>query len=111
MNPAEKLRKFAAECQAMTKFARSPESKATWSCLAARWVQCAELVERHSSAAMLNRMGKRHRRPALSWSRSGNVEVGDLSCRKSKLDRARVFPGTFEIIRQMPEERVSVRSG
>lgn len=66
MYPSEKFRKFAAECQAMAKLARSPESKATWNRLAARWIQCAELVaERYSSAAKLDRMAKRHRKPGL----------------------------------------------
>jgi hypothetical protein len=66
MYPSEKFRKFAAECQVMAKLARSPESKATWNRLAARWIQCAELVaERYSSATKLDRMAKRHRKPGL----------------------------------------------
>jgi hypothetical protein len=69
MNPSEKFRKFAAECQVMARFARSPENKATWDRLAARWIRCAELVEIHSSVAALGRIAKRHRRPSLSWSR------------------------------------------
>jgi hypothetical protein len=63
MNPSDKFRKFAAECHAMAKFARSPESKVTWNHLAARWIQQAELVaDRYSSAAKGDRMAKRHRR-------------------------------------------------
>ena len=73
MNPSEEFRKFAGECRAMAKFARSPESKATWDRLAARWVRCAELNELRSSAAALDRMAKRHRRPSLGW--SGRVEA------------------------------------
>jgi hypothetical protein len=69
MNPSEEFRKFAGECRAMAKFARSPESKATWDRLAARWVRCAELNELHSSAATLDRIAKRHRRPVRSWSK------------------------------------------
>jgi hypothetical protein len=66
MYPSEKFRKFAAECQAMAKLARSPESKATWNRLAARWIQCAELAaERYSSATKLDRTAKRHRKPGL----------------------------------------------
>jgi hypothetical protein len=66
MYPSEKFRKFAAECQAMAKLARSPESKAAWNRLAARWIRCAELVaERHSSATKLGRMAKGHRKPGL----------------------------------------------
>jgi hypothetical protein len=51
MSVSEKFREFAAECQAMAKLARSPESKATWGRLAGRWVQCAELADHHASAA------------------------------------------------------------
>jgi hypothetical protein len=65
MNPSEEFRKFAGECRTMAKLARSPESKATWDHLAARWVRCAELNELHSSA----RIAKRHRRPVRSWSK------------------------------------------
>jgi hypothetical protein len=68
MNPAEEFRKFAGECRTMAKIARSPESKAIWDHLAARWVRCAELNERHSSAATLDRIAKRHRTPARRWS-------------------------------------------
>jgi hypothetical protein len=68
MNPSEEFRKFAGECRAMAKFARSPESKATWDRLAARWVRCAELNELRSSAAALDRMARRRRRPSLGWS-------------------------------------------
>jgi hypothetical protein len=59
MYPSEKFRKFAVECQDMAKFARSPESKATWNRLAARWFRCAELAEHHSLAHTLDRMRQR----------------------------------------------------
>lgn len=45
MNPSEKFRRFAAECEAMSKFAKSPESKATWNQIAARWILFAELAD------------------------------------------------------------------
>jgi hypothetical protein len=77
MNPSEEFRKFAGECRAMAKFARSPESKATWDRLAARWVRCAELNELRSSAAALDRMAKRRRRPSLG--RSSRVEAACAS--------------------------------
>ena len=51
MNPSEKFLRFAAECEAMAKFARSRESKATWARLAARWIRCAELTGHHWQAA------------------------------------------------------------
>jgi hypothetical protein len=46
MNPSEKFLRFAAECEAMAKLARTRESKNTWRGLAARWIRYAELVER-----------------------------------------------------------------
>jgi hypothetical protein len=66
MNPSDKFRKFAAECRAMAKLARSPESKVTWIRLAARWIQQAELVaDRYSSAAKADRLATRHRSPTF----------------------------------------------
>ena len=62
MTTPETLRSFAADCQAMAKVARSPESKATWGQLAARWNQCAEIAERHLMAAYTGREAKRNRR-------------------------------------------------
>jgi hypothetical protein len=73
MYPSEKFRHFAAECQAMAKFARSTESKVTWDCLAARWFRCAELAEQHSFAPTLER--KRHRRSSRGGSHLGNAEA------------------------------------
>jgi hypothetical protein len=69
MIPSEEFRRFAGECRTMAKFARSPESKASWGRLAERWVRCAELNELNSSAARLDRIAKRHRRPVRSWSK------------------------------------------
>jgi hypothetical protein len=63
MNSTEKFRRFAAECRAMAEFTRSAENKATWDSLAARWVQYAESIDLSSSAATLDRMARRHRRP------------------------------------------------
>jgi hypothetical protein len=62
MNPSEEFRRFAGECRAMGKFTRSPESKATWDRLAARWVQLAELNEKsisNAAAATLVRLRNR----------------------------------------------------
>jgi hypothetical protein len=60
MSPSEEFRRFAGECRAMAKFTRSPESKATWDRLAARWVRLAELNEINSKAATLVRLRNRH---------------------------------------------------
>jgi hypothetical protein len=69
MNPSEEFRKFAGECRAMAKLTRSPESKATWEGLAARWVRCAELNEHHSWAAKSERVARQRRRPIHGWSK------------------------------------------
>jgi hypothetical protein len=42
---SEKFRRFAAECEAMSKCTKSPESKATWNGMAARWILFAELAD------------------------------------------------------------------
>jgi hypothetical protein len=47
MTATIKFRKFAAECQAMAKTARTAEGKASWGRLAARWMHCAEFTEQH----------------------------------------------------------------
>jgi hypothetical protein len=67
MDASEQFRKFAGECRAVAKLARSPDSKATWDRLATRWVRCAELNELHALAATHERMAKRRRRPVHSW--------------------------------------------
>jgi hypothetical protein len=61
MTAAEKFRKFAAECQAMGKIAKSPESKATWGQLAARWNQCTETAQRHPAPPSTERATTHHR--------------------------------------------------
>ena len=71
MNCSEKFRRFAAECRAMAEFTRSAENKATWDRLAVRWVRCAEAIDLNSSAAMLDRMARRHRRPVQATAREG----------------------------------------
>jgi hypothetical protein len=45
MNPSEKFRRFAAECDAMARLAKSTESKATRDGMPARWILFAELAE------------------------------------------------------------------
>jgi hypothetical protein len=41
MNPADEFLKRALDCQRMAKFARDPQSRATWLRMAERWL-CAE---------------------------------------------------------------------
>jgi hypothetical protein len=62
MNPSEKFLRFAAECEAMVKLARTRESKDIWHGLAARWVGYADLIERQSATAR-DRIAKRHQKP------------------------------------------------
>jgi hypothetical protein len=78
MSAAEKFRKFASECRAMAEFARSRESKATWNGLAARWVRCAELNELRSSTETLDRIARRHRKPIVEWTMSGEAAGSPL---------------------------------
>jgi hypothetical protein len=45
MHATERFMKFAAECEVMAKFTRSPESRAVWNGLAQRWIRCARLAD------------------------------------------------------------------
>ena len=62
MNLSEKFRRFAAECEAMSKCATSPESKASWNGMAARWILFAELADERYSPKV--NMTPRRRRPS-----------------------------------------------
>ncbi len=64
MNPPEEFLRHAAECELMAKFTRDPESRATWSHMAERWIRCAELFESQSLAAHQGPLAKRHRKSA-----------------------------------------------
>jgi hypothetical protein len=59
MNPSEEFRRHAIECQQMAKFTRDPASKATWSRMAERWLHCAEVFQRQSSAAQPSKRQQR----------------------------------------------------
>jgi hypothetical protein len=61
MNLAEKFRRFAAECEAMSKCAKSPESRDTWDGMAARWILFAELAD-DRYASKVNAAPPRRRR-------------------------------------------------
>jgi hypothetical protein len=74
MNPSEKFLRFAAECEAMVKLARTRESKETWRGLAARWIRYAELVERQSATAH-DRIAKRHQKPERGSPRAVHADV------------------------------------
>ena len=49
MNTSDRFLRFAAECEVMAKFSRSPENRTVWSGLAQRWQRCAELLEHQYS--------------------------------------------------------------
>jgi hypothetical protein len=61
VNPSEKFKRFAAECEAMSNFVKSAESKATWKGMATRWTLFAQLVEDRYSP-QVNRTTRRRRR-------------------------------------------------
>jgi len=63
MNPSEEFLRHAADCQQMAKFTRDPASKATWSRMAERWLDCAERFKSQSEA-IKRTPPKRHRRPS-----------------------------------------------
>ncbi len=49
MNTADRFLRFAAECEVMAKFSRSPENRSVWNGLAQRWQRCAELFDEQYS--------------------------------------------------------------
>jgi hypothetical protein len=51
----------------MAKFTHSPENKTVWTRMAERWLRCAQLYERESSAVHSASHAKRRRMPAQSW--------------------------------------------
>jgi hypothetical protein len=50
MSPSEEFLKHAADCQQMARSTRDPQSKATWSRMAQRWIDCAQRFELQSRA-------------------------------------------------------------
>ena len=52
----------AAECEAMAKIAREPDSRAVWTRMAERWHRCAE-VEMRANSAVMQQVSDRHRKP------------------------------------------------
>jgi hypothetical protein len=63
-DPSEKFLRFAAECELMAKFTRSPENKTVWNRMAERWVRCARLYDR--SGAQSATASRRQRSAAHS---------------------------------------------
>ena len=67
MNTADKLYRFAAECEFMAKLTHNPKNKTIWAHMAERWIRCAELFDRQSSAAEPDGSMKRHRKATHHW--------------------------------------------
>jgi hypothetical protein len=65
--PLRLIKPFAAECELMAKFTRSPENRTVWHRMAERWIRCAEMVERQYSLARAAGSMERHRKPKHSW--------------------------------------------
>jgi hypothetical protein len=62
MHTTDQFLRFAAECEMMAQFTRSPENKAVWNGLAQRWLRCAELMDQeHASVHHHKAPEKRHR--------------------------------------------------
>jgi hypothetical protein len=66
MDPSEKFLRFAAECELMAKFTRSPENRTVWTRMAERWLRCAQLYDRESSVLKAGSSARRHRTPVQS---------------------------------------------
>jgi len=64
MDTSEKFQRFAAECELMAKFTRSPENKTVWIRMAERWLRCAKLYDRKTAIAHAGASARRHRTPA-----------------------------------------------
>jgi len=59
MNPADEFLKRALDCQRMAKFARDPQSRATWLRMAERWRLCAEKFASNETLAARREPPKR----------------------------------------------------
>ena len=44
MNTADKLYRFAAECEFMAKLTHNPKNKTIWAHMAERWIRCANCL-------------------------------------------------------------------
>ena len=77
MNAADRFLRFAAECEVMAKFSRSPENRMVWSGLAQRWQRCAELVDRQYSNDHASSL-KRHLKAVHTVQNAHQVQPGSL---------------------------------
>jgi hypothetical protein len=64
---SEDFLRHAAECEYMAKFSRDVKNKLVWRDMAERWVRCAELAKRQSTAILHNSLRARpHRKISAS---------------------------------------------
>jgi hypothetical protein len=61
VHTTDRFLRFAAECEVMAKFTRSPENKAVWTGLAQRWLRCAELMDQEQASLRQPSSAKRQR--------------------------------------------------
>lgn len=63
MDTSEKFLRFAAECELMAKFTRSPENRSVWTRMAERWIRCARLYDRQGAMVSSGGSARRQRTP------------------------------------------------
>ena len=63
---AERLERFAAECEAMARGARSRKDKAVWKGLAQRWLRCAEVVDQCAARPAAERLRRRQTKETVA---------------------------------------------
>jgi hypothetical protein len=61
MHTTDRFLRFAAECEVMAKYTRSPQDKAVWNGLAQRWLRCAELMDQEHASVHHARPPRRQR--------------------------------------------------
>ena len=59
MVTADRMLKFAADCERMAKASRSKENRSVWIGLAQRWVRCAELMNEQTRLLDQRKLEKR----------------------------------------------------
>jgi hypothetical protein len=60
--------RFAAECEAMARFARDPENRLIWRGFAARWSRYAKSVENRFTRTRVGKMRRPQRRSKVDLS-------------------------------------------
>src|SRR5262249_22811950 len=78
MNLADEFLKRELDCQRMAKFARDPQSRATWLRMAERWRLCAEKSVSNETLAASRQSLKRHSMSAAGGSRTDLSPRGAL---------------------------------